>query len=87
MSVPTFQNIAKQNIRRMKTLFATGETMGLVERIIDDAYLVLPIFQLKNSFSLFPLSKIMVKTLHLLLILGSLKSLSEFCQQVSQTEL
>ena len=37
-SVPTFQNLAKQN--KAKTLFATGETVGLAEWIIDDTCLV-----------------------------------------------
>ena len=34
MSVPTFQNLAKQI--KAKTMFATGETVGLAEWIIDD---------------------------------------------------
>ena len=38
-SVPTFQNLAKQN--KAKTMFATGETMGLAEWIVDDTCLVL----------------------------------------------
>ena len=37
-SVPTFQNLAKRN--KAKTMFATGETVGLAEWIIDDICLV-----------------------------------------------
>ena len=37
-SVPTFQNLAKQN--KTKTMSAIGQTVGLVEWIIDDACLV-----------------------------------------------
>ena len=37
-SVHTFQNLAKQN--KAKTMFATGETVGLAEWIIDDTCLV-----------------------------------------------
>ena len=33
LSVHTFQNLAKQN--KVKTMFATGETVDLTERIID----------------------------------------------------
>ena len=36
---PHFSNLAKQN--KMKTIFATGEAVGLSEWIIDDTYLVL----------------------------------------------
>ena len=35
---PTFQNLAKQN--KVKTMFATGETVGLAEWIINDNCLV-----------------------------------------------
>ena len=41
-SVPTFQNLAKQN--KVKTMFATGKTVGLAEWIIDDTCLVFPLF-------------------------------------------
>ena len=37
-SVPTFQNLEKQN--KAKPMFATGETAGLAEWIIDDTCLV-----------------------------------------------
>ena len=37
--VPIFQNLAKQN--KAKTIFSTGETVGLVDWIIDDTCLVL----------------------------------------------
>ena len=37
-SVRTFQNLAKQN--RVKTMFATGETVSLAEWIIDDTCLI-----------------------------------------------
>ena len=37
-SVPTFQNLAKQN--KAKTMFATGETVGLAKWIVDDTCLV-----------------------------------------------
>ena len=33
-SVPTFQNLAKQN--KAKTMFASDDTVGLAEWIIDD---------------------------------------------------
>ena len=36
--IPIFQNLAKQN--KAKTMFATGETVGLAEWIIDDTCLV-----------------------------------------------
>ena len=39
-SVPTFPNLAKQNKFLAKTMFTTGETVGLAEWIIDDSYLV-----------------------------------------------
>ena len=35
-SVTTFQNLAKQNKFQAKTMFTTGETVGLAEWIIDD---------------------------------------------------
>ena len=38
-SVPTFQNIAKQNKRRVQIMITTGGTVGLAEWIIDDACL------------------------------------------------
>ena len=37
----TFQNLAKQNKFQVKTMFTTGETVGLAERIMDDTCLVL----------------------------------------------
>ena len=37
-SVPTFQNLGKQN--KATTMFDTGETVGLAEWIIDDTCLV-----------------------------------------------
>ena len=37
-SVPTIHNLAKQNTA--KTMFATGQTVGLAEWIIDDTCLV-----------------------------------------------
>ena len=37
-SVSTIQNLAKLN--KVKTIFATGETVGLAEWIIDDTCLV-----------------------------------------------
>ena len=40
-SVPSFQNLAKQNKFQVKTMFTTGETVGLAEWIIDDTCLVL----------------------------------------------
>ena len=43
-----FSNLEKQN--KAKTMFATGETVGLAEWIIDDTYLVL--FCLYNSIFL-----------------------------------
>ena len=37
---PHFQNLAKQNKYQAKTMFTTGENVGLTERIIDDTCLV-----------------------------------------------
>ena len=45
----TFQNLAKQS--KAKTMFATGETVGLAEWIIDDTCLV--IFTVRNCRSRF----------------------------------
>ena len=45
-SVPTFQNLAKQNKFQAKTMFTTGENVGLAEWIIDDTCLVLWVFLL-----------------------------------------
>ena len=39
-SVPTFQNLAKQNKFQLKTMFATSETVGPAEWIIDDTCIV-----------------------------------------------
>ena len=39
-SVPTFQNIANYNKRRLKIMITTGGTVGLAEGIIDDTCLV-----------------------------------------------
>ena len=36
-----FQNLAKQNKFQSKTMFTTGETVGLAEWIIDDTCVVL----------------------------------------------
>ena len=38
---PTFQNQAKQNKYQVKTMFTTGEIVGVAEWIIDDTCLVL----------------------------------------------
>ena len=40
-SVPTFQNLRKQNKFQKKIMFATGETVSLAEWINDDSYLFL----------------------------------------------
>ena len=40
LSVPTFQNIAKQNKLEVKIIIAAGVTVGLAEGITDDNYLV-----------------------------------------------
>ena len=39
-SVHTFQNLAIQNKFQAKTMFTTGETVGLEEWIIDDSCLI-----------------------------------------------
>ena len=39
-SVPTFQNLSKQNKFQVKTMFISGETVGLAGWIIDDSCLV-----------------------------------------------
>ena len=41
LSVPTFQNLAKQNKFQAIAMFTIGETVGLAEWIIDDPCLVL----------------------------------------------
>ena len=38
-SVPTFQNLVKQN--KVKTMLTTGEIVGLAEWIIDDSHVLL----------------------------------------------
>ena len=43
-SVSTFQNLAKQNKLQAKTMFTTGEIVGLAEWIIDDTFLSLSVF-------------------------------------------
>ena len=48
-SVPTFHNLSKQN--EVKTMFATGETVGLAEWIIADTCLVFPYLQKGLLFS------------------------------------
>ena len=56
-SVPTFQNLAKQNKFQAKTMFTTGEIVGLAEWIIDDTCLVLsPLYfvHLKTFWSICP---------------------------------
>ena len=40
-SVPTSQNLAKHNKIQAKTMFTSGETVGLADWIIDDDCLVL----------------------------------------------
>ena len=37
---PTFQNLGRQNKFQVKTMFYTGETVGLTEWIIDDTCLI-----------------------------------------------
>ena len=44
--IPTFQNIAKRNKRRVKAMITTSGTVGLTERIIDDKCLVFGYIQL-----------------------------------------
>ena len=39
-SVRTFQNLAKQNMLQLKTMFTTGEILSLAEWIIDDYCLI-----------------------------------------------
>ena len=43
--VPTFRNLAEQNKFQVKTMFTTGEIVGLAEWIIDDTCLVLYIIR------------------------------------------
>ena len=38
-TVPNFQNLPKQNRFQEKTMFTTGETVGMAERIIDDTWI------------------------------------------------
>ena len=51
-SVPTFQNIAKQNNLREKIMIAASGTVGLAEWIIDDACLVVHILSIWHIPSL-----------------------------------
>ena len=46
---PTFQNIAKQNEFQVKTMFTTGEIVGLAEWIIDDTLFCFLYFCLRIS--------------------------------------
>ena len=39
-SISTFQNLAKQNKVQVRTVIATGGTVGLAEGIIDDTHLM-----------------------------------------------
>ena len=39
-SLPTFENLAKQNKFQVKTMFGSGGIVGLAERIINDTRLV-----------------------------------------------
>ena len=39
-SVPTFQNLAKQNKVQARIVIATGGTVGLAEWIIDDTHVL-----------------------------------------------
>ena len=43
-SVPTFQNLAKQNKVQARIVIATGGTVGLAEWIIDDTHVLFFIF-------------------------------------------
>ena len=40
LSVPTFQNLTKQNNCQSRIVFATGETVGLAEWIIDGTHVL-----------------------------------------------
>ena len=51
---PSVQNLAKQNKCQAKTMFTTGETVGLAKWIIDDTSLVL-FFCQSSCFFLFSL--------------------------------
>ena len=62
LSVPTFQNLAKQNKFKAKTTFTNGVTVGLVEWIIDDTCLIDPRPSTNQSTSL--------KVIHLIFIVS-----------------
>ena len=49
-SIPTFQNLAKQDKFQEKTIFTTDETVGLVEWIIDDTWLAKLIFNKDKTY-------------------------------------
>ena len=54
-SVPTFQNLAKQNKFQVKTMFTTGDIVGPAEWIIHDTCLALDFFSIcvRNRNSLY----------------------------------
>ena len=49
-SVLTFQNLEKQSKFQVKTIFTTGETVNLVEWIIDDTFLVVYFLQKNKDY-------------------------------------
>ena len=48
-SVPTFQNLTKQS--KVKAMYATGETVGLAEWIIDDTCAIFMCYYFEASMS------------------------------------
>ena len=61
---PIFKNLGKQNEFQAKTMFSTGETVGLAEWIIDDSCLVASIFRalVGSNFSSQVLKELWVKS-------------------------
>ena len=47
--IQTFQNLAKQNKFQAKTMFTTGETVGIAEWIMDDTCLVSAYFFISDA--------------------------------------
>ena len=66
LSVPTFQNLAKQNKFQAKTMFTTGKIMGMAEWIIDYTSSYTAFFQWGSSpiVVIMPLESIKNRLIH-----------------------
>ena len=61
LPVRTFQILAKQTKFQAKTMFTTGETVGLAEWIIDETCLVPPYFTIQTMSYLIKVAKLLQK--------------------------